>query len=70
MKDYSKMEKCYFCGVYLTSRMSRHIERKHYKEVLVDEALKSDDNRRGNLLRRIQNLGNFVHNTNVSNINL
>ena len=53
IKDYSKKGKCYFCGVYLTSsRMSRHIERQHGKEVLVDEALKSDHCiRRGNLMR-------------------
>lgn len=65
-KAYAKLERCYFCSRYFTSRMSRHLRGQHKNELLVSEALKvKDPMERQRRLVRIQHLGNFVHNCKV-----
>ena len=66
-KDYVKGERCYFCARYLTSRLSRHLKQVHGGEPLVAAAVaEKDEPARSRVFHKIQNLGNFVHNTNVS----
>ena len=66
-KDYVKGERCYSCVRYLISRMSRHLTRVHGGEPLVAAAVaEKDEPTRSRMFQKIQNLGKFVHNTNVS----
>lgn len=65
---YSKKQHCFFCGGAFT-KIARHLERKHSKEVEVAKAL---SHRKGSKERRLQleylrNKGNFAHNTTVIN---
>ena len=47
--------------------MSRHLKRVHGGEPLVAAAVaEKDEPTRSRMFQKIQNLGNFVHNTNVS----
>lgn len=65
-KDYKKTEKCYFCGGYFTSRMSRHLKNKHSTQTIIAEALRLENGARAERMRKVQHLGNFMHNSQVN----
>ena len=66
-KDYTKCERCYYCDQYFTSRMSRHLTRMHSIQPVVAAAVaEKDPQKKARMMQKIQNLGNFVHNIDVS----
>lgn len=65
-KDYNKTEKCYFCNGYFTSRMSRHIKYRHSTQTIIAEALRLEKDARAGVMKKVQHLGNFIHNSQVN----
>ena len=60
----NKWQACYYCGES-HSHFARHLERRHKKELQVEELMTADKRSRSMRITHLRNLGNFKHNTKV-----
>jgi len=60
----NKWQACYYCGES-QSHFARHLERRHKKELQVEELMTADKRSRSMRITHLRNLGNFKHNTKV-----
>lgn len=65
-RQYSKADYCLYCKQALKSKVSRHYLAVHANKASVEDIIGTDDcAKRKVLLYRLQQLGNFEHNTKV-----
>lgn len=65
-RNYNKEDYCYYCSKRFLSKISRHFLAMHTDRAAVQEIVKSEGKNREDLLYRLQQLGNYKHNTEVS----
>lgn len=64
-RNYSKTDHCYYCNKVIGSKISKHLLKMHTDRVAVQEIIQSSGEHRGKLLYKLQQLGNYKHNTEV-----
>lgn len=67
-RDYGKVDCCFFCKKLIASKISRHYLNVHVDREAVKQIVLASGKDRAKKLYRLQQLGNFEHNTRVSNI--
>lgn len=64
-RNYSKDDYCFYCKKKFTSKISKHILTVHSEETEVAQAILKSKNDRTDILYKLQQLGNYQHNTKV-----
>lgn len=64
-RNYSKADYCYYCSKMYSSKISKHLLNSHADRASVQEAINSSGKHRRDVLYRLQQLGNYTHNTEV-----
>lgn len=68
-RDYSKTDYCFYCEKELFSKISKHYLQVHTDRGLVKEIVVSKGKLRLQLMHKLQQLGNYKHNTRVRSLN-
>lgn len=63
-RNYRKSDYCYYCEKEITSKIARHYIQQHADRHLVQKVI-TDGSDRKILLYKLQQLGNYRHNTQV-----
>ena len=66
-RNYAKADYCYYCSKLFVSRISKHLLSVHRDKPEIEEALRYKPGKvRHKLLYKLQQLGNYQHNKEVS----